>query len=94
MALITLDKKLSVILYYQIILQGNTNPYEVRINTLVDGVVADRVNFSLGPKQTETSCLRVEIYGKPCDNSTGKYKTFEYTSTQRSTVEPRFTDTF
>ncbi|KAJ7378583.1 hypothetical protein OS493_021882, partial [Desmophyllum pertusum] len=72
-----------------IILQGNTNPYEVRINTLVDGVVADRVNFSLGPKQTETSCLRVEIYGKPCDNSTGptqppkieeviQHKTYQY----------------
>ncbi|KAL9950407.1 hypothetical protein ACROYT_G042895 [Oculina patagonica] len=62
--------------YYQdrngmMMLQGNSNPYEVQVNTLEDGVVADWIRFWIGSLASITSCLRVEIYGRPFDNSTG-----------------------
>ncbi|KAL9950408.1 hypothetical protein ACROYT_G042896 [Oculina patagonica] len=51
--------------------QGNSNPYEVHVTMLEDGVVADKVTFSIPLSSPATSCLRVEIYGRPFDNSTG-----------------------
>ncbi|KAJ7323754.1 chromatin-modulating protein mrc1 [Desmophyllum pertusum] len=50
------------------ILQGNSNPYEVHINTLADGVVADQVRF----QKNTTYCVTVlafDEYGEgPAEN--------------------------
>ena len=56
------------------LLNGNSNPFKVRVSSLADGVFGTSIKFVLGSNSYAGpfACLRVEIYGEPVPQPSGK----------------------